>query len=91
MAGSAPTTKFDRDYDHEAHVASALKLDFDKVHIEKSLTKEGDFCQPKEWAVVRWKSFSLETGKEASTLVQNPTAWKIGSYKVSKCWEIAIA
>ena len=84
-------TEFKNDYDHEAHKSEALKIDYDKVILDKTLTKEGRLCQADEWAVVKWKSFSLETGKETTSNYQNPTAWKIGEYKVSKCWEIAVS
>jgi hypothetical protein len=61
------------------------------VKIDKTVTKEGKFCQPEEWAVVKWKALSEETGTETKTEVKNPVYWKIGQYKVSKCWEIAIS
>lgn len=83
--------KFKEPYDHEAHKSEPIANDFNSVQIDRSVTKEGRFCQPGEWAVVKWKAFSEETGEETNTNEKNPTFWKIGEYKVSKCWEIAIS
>ena len=46
-----------------------------------------------EWAVVNWKAFSLETGNptvKKDGYGDGPAAFQVGTYKVSKCWEIAV-
>ena len=46
-----------------------------------------------EWAIVNWKAFSEETGKETikkKGTNAGPAAFQLGNYKVSKCWEIAV-
>lgn len=61
--------------------------------MEKSVTKEGAFCQLHEWAIVKWKAFSEETGKQTvkkKSDEDTPAAFQVGHYKVSKCWEIAV-
>ena len=83
--------KYDEPYDHEAHKAEPIALDMNSVKIEKTVTKEGKFCQPGEWAVVTWKSFSIETDTETKSSEKNPAFWQVGEYKVSKCWELAIS
>jgi len=59
--------------------------------MEKSVTQSGPLCQPDEWAVVQWKAFSIETNTESKSNARNPAYWKIGEYKVSKCWELAVS
>ena len=83
--------KYNEPYDHEAHKAEPVALDMNSVKIEKTVTKEGKFCQPGEWAVVTWKSFSIETDTETKSSEKNPAYWQVGEYKVSKCWELAIS
>lgn len=66
-------------------------MDLSNIKIEKSVTQTGPLCKAGQWAVVSWKAFSIETGKETKSFVKNPTYWKIGEYKVSKCWELAVS
>ena len=46
-----------------------------------------------EWAIVNWKGFAVETGKptiKKDKYSDGPAAFQVGTYKVSKCWEIAV-
>jgi len=83
--------KFKDPYDHEAHKSEPVALDFNNIKIEKSVTQTGPLCKADQWAVVSWKAFSIETGAETKSSEQNPAYWKIGEYKVSKCWELAVS
>ena len=62
LNGSYP--RFDSPYDHEGHKHGSVGLDIPSVNLTKSVTKEGPFCQMNEWAIVNWKAFSEETGKQ---------------------------
>lgn len=91
LKGSHP--KFNTPYDHEGHKDDPIANDIPKVKVEKSVTKEGAFCQMHEWAIVNWKGFSEETGKptiKKEAYRNGPAAFQVGTYKVSKCWEIAV-
>lgn len=62
VKGSKP--EYHTPYDHEGHkIDPVIAIDLPKVKLEKSVTKEGDFCKLREWAIVGWKAFSVETGK----------------------------
>jgi len=91
IKGSNP--KFNTPFDHEGHKPDPIASDIPKVKIEKSVTKDGAFCQMHEWAIVNWKGFAEETGKptiKKDKYKDGPAAFQVGTYKVSKCWEIAV-
>lgn len=91
ISGSEP--KFNTPYDHEGHKDAPVASDIPKVKLEKTVTKEGAFCQMHEWAIVNWKGFGEETGKpttKKAAYATGPAAFQVGTYKVSKCWEIAV-
>ena len=86
-----PLATFNTPYDHEGHKHEAVAMDAYNVNMTKNVTKEGPYCQMDEWAIVKWKAWSIDTDKSTRKLKDDvPAAFQLGRYKVSKCWEIAI-
>jgi hypothetical protein len=78
-----PTVEFYNDFDHDGYMKHGLKLAKDKVKVNVTDKKEGEYCHMHQWALVHWKGYDAN-GKlvEDSDALRkgHPDYFQIGHY-----------
>ena len=74
---------------------SESKWDMDATRVKVEIKEGGQgssFCQKGEWVLTNYKGFSgdQEVIDSKSDNNDKPKVFRLGTYQVSKCWEIAM-